>query len=662
MFFRGRRAAREQCYTVAMSSAAAEVYTVFDARRVKQPELKNTDIPIAWIHGKIKNRIPVLPRLRKLAAQVEAMEKDVHNLSSTHFREQVEALQQDARVNKLLGEKFIRAFALAREGAWRAVEKRPYPVQMMGAIALVEGRVIEMATGEGKTLTAAVAASIMAWNGKPVHIITVNDYLVARDALLNKPIFEQMGTTVGHVVHETDPQARIDMYRRGVVYSTSKELVADFLRDQIMLGQLRSGTQTAVAMLQGSGLRGRMLVPGLFRTIIDEADSLLIDEAVTPLIISNSPNDDANVERYRRATTLADKLEDKTDFKIDRQVRSIDLTQRGKDKLDELNAMEQGFWAGSRRAEELVTQALVAKYCFHRDEHYLITDEGKIVIIDEFTGRVMADRSWRHGLHKAIEIKESVKVTADKENLARISFQRFYRQYPQIAGMTGTCKEAAGEIWMMYRRPVVRIPTNKVCIRKQLPLRFFTSAEEKWDAVVKRIVEVHDTGAPVLVGTRSVWASEEVAKRLDALGKSYKLLNARQDAEEANIISQAGQKNAITVATNMAGRGTDIILGRGVVELGGLHVIATEPHSSSRIDRQLFGRAARQGDPGCAQMFACAEDDLFKRHAIQLRKIWRVVGGRSLIRLSQLKAEHIARFNRKQVLKADEWTDQAVPF
>jgi preprotein translocase subunit SecA len=645
-----------------MSSAAAEVYTVFDARRVKQPELKNTDIPIAWLHGKIANRIPVLPRLKKFAAQVETLEKDIHNLSSTLFREEVDQLKQDARVNKLIGDKLIRAFALVREGAWRSVGKRPYPVQLMGAMALFEGRVIEMATGEGKTLTAALGASLMSWAGKPVHVITVNDYLVARDAELNKPLYDIMGSSVGFVTHETEPHARIDMYRRGVVYSTSKELVADFLRDQIMLGTMRSGTQTAVSMLQGAGLRTRMLVPGLFRAIIDEADSLLIDEAVTPLIISNSPNDEANAERYRRATALADKLEDKVDFKIDRQVRTVDLTQRGKDRLDQLNVTEQGFWAGSRRAEELVTQALVAKYCFHLDEHYLITDEGKIVIIDEFTGRVMADRSWRHGLHQAIEIKEGVKVTADKENLARISFQRFFRQYPQIAGMTGTCKEAAGEIWMMYRRTVVKIPTNKPNIRKQLPIRFFDSSDQKWDAVVERIVELNDKKVPVLVGTRSVWASEEIAKRLDALGRSYRLLNARQDKTEADTISQAGQIGAITVATNMAGRGTDIHLEKGVAEMGGLHVIATEPHSSSRIDRQLFGRAARQGDPGCAQMFACADDDLFKRHAQKLRKAWRLIGANNLIRFAQAKAEHIARFNRKQVLKADEWTDQAVPF
>ena len=643
-------------------SAAAEIYSVFDARRVKQPDLKNTDIPIAWIYGKIKNQIPVLPRLRKLANKVEALEKEFHVLSSTLFRERVELLKQDARVNKLEGDKLIQAFALAREGAWRAVGKRPYPVQIMGALALHEGRVIEMATGEGKTLTAAVAASIMSWAGKPIHVITVNDYLVARDAQLNRPIYDQMGSSVGFVTHETEQPERIDMYRRGVVYSTSKELVADFLRDQIMMGQLRNSTQTAVSMLQGGGLRGRMLVPGLFRAIVDEADSLLIDEAVTPLIISNSPDDEANAERYRRAFTLADKLEEHTDFKIDKQVRSIDLTTQGQDRLDQLNAMESGFWAGSRRSEELVTQALVAKFCFHRDEHYMINDEEKIVIIDEFTGRVMADRSWRHGLHQAIEIKEKVKVTADKENLARISFQRFFRQYPQISGMTGTCKEAAGEIWMMYRRPVVRIPTNKPNIRRQLPIRFFDSSDQKWDAVVARIIELSERGLPVLVGTRSVWSSEEVGRRLDAAGKVHRLLNARQDAQEANTISMAGQKGSITVATNMAGRGTDILLSDGVAEMGGLHVICTEPHSSSRIDRQLFGRAARQGDPGCAQMFACAEDDLFKRHAIKLRKAWRLVGGNNLIRFAQARAEHIAKFNRKQVLKADEWTDQAVPF
>ncbi|MGN6507232.1 MAG: hypothetical protein ACTHM6_16885 [Tepidisphaeraceae bacterium] len=644
-------------------TAAAELYSVFDARRVKAPELKGLDIPAHAIVGWVKNRRPVLSRLRKQATQIEAMEASIQELTDARFREEVEESRVLARLGRLEGESLLRAFALAREAAVRTLGKRPYPVQLMGAMAMYEAAVAEMATGEGKTLTAAVAASVMALAGKPVHIITVNDYLVQRDAELMSPLYKMMGHTVGHVVHEIDPVTRIEIYRRNVVYVTSKELVADFLRDQIMLGTLRSSGQTAVTLLGGSAMRSSVLVPGLFKVIVDEADSLLVDEAVTPLIISNSPEDEPNADRYRAATTLADMLVKGVDFTIDTEVRHVDLTERGREHLEEICQNDTtGFWKGSRRREELVTQALVAKHCFLRDEHYLIDPEGKIQIIDEFTGRVMADRSWRHGLHQAIEIKEGVKVTADKENLARISFQRFFRQYPEMGGMTGTAWESGPEFWQIYTRSIIRIPTNKPCIRTQLPVRMFDTNDQKLDAVIERVIELNDKGVPVLVGTRSVWASEDLSKRLQALGRAHSVLNAAQNAQEANIVAEAGQPGKITVATNMAGRGTDIHLGRGVAELGGLHVISTEPHSSSRIDRQLFGRAARQGDPGCAQMFACAEDDLFIRHAPNLRKFWKQIGAGRLIKIAQARADQLARFNRKQVLRSDDWMDQAVPF
>ncbi len=647
------------------TTLADEIFTVFDARRVKSPELKNIDHAVSATVGYVKNRLPVLSWLRKRAAAVELLEPEIQKLSTSAFAEEVQKLRDQGRLGKLEESYPLqdRAFALAREAAWRTVGKRPYPVQIMGAMGLFHGYVIEMATGEGKTLTAALASSIMSWHGRPVQVITVNDYLVQRDAELNAPIMKMLGSSVGYVVHETSSEQRVQNYRQGVVYVTSKELVADFLRDQIMLGHLRTSTHTAVGMMLGNQLRARLMVPGLFRVVVDEADSLLIDEAVTPLIISNAPNDEANAERYLRADKLAQQLEEGRDFKIDKTVRQIDLTLRGQDRLEEIAGNEPGgFWAGKRRREELVTQALVAQRCFHLDEHYLITTEGKIAIIDESTGRIMADRSWRHGLHQAIEVKEAQKVTSDKENLARISFQKFFRQYPSMSGMTGTAWESALEMWQIYRRSIVRIPTNKPCIRKQLPTRMFATAEEKWDAVLARIVELNQKGVPILVGTRSVWASEEVSKRLNAKGLTHRLLNARQDAEEAAIISEAGAVGRITVATNMAGRGTDIILARGVAEMGGLHVIATEAHSSGRIDRQLFGRAARQGDPGCAQMFCCLEDDLFKRHARRVRNLYRVLGANRVIRYAQSWAERLARFNRKQVLRSDEWMDQSLPF
>jgi len=442
--------------------------------------------------------------------------------------------------------------------------------------------------------------------------------------------------------------------------TVSKELVADFLRDQIKLGTLRNSTQTGVGMmLNGPSAQG-LLVPGLWRVIVDEADSLMVDEGVTPLIISNSPDEDANASYFKAAYELALKLEKDKDFTVDKTVRQCELTARGQRRLEEISE-DSNFWKGRRRREELTQQALTAQYCFIKDEQYLVNDN-KVMIIDEFTGRIMKDRSWRHGLHQAIEVKENARITADKENLARLSFQRFFRQYYHICGMTGTAWESASELWQIYQRPIVRIPTNRPCIRVHLPVRMYDTADQKWTAVVERVAELHEKGVPVLIGTRSVWASEEVSKRLTEKGLVHRVLNATQTKVEAEIVAQAGQRGQITVATNMAGRGTDIKLAKGVADLGGLHVISTEPHGSGRVDRQLFGRAARQGDPGCAQLFCCAEDDVFIRHANHLRKAWRAIGAARLIKIAQNRAERLARFNRKEVLKNDDWMDEMLPF
>ena len=646
-----------------MTLADNELWSVFDARRVKAPELKGLDAMANAVVGSVKNRQPVLSRIKSQVARVEKLEPEIKNLGSTRFQEEVAEARDLARLGKLEGPAMDKAVALVREAAVRAKGMRPYPAQLMGAIAMTEGYVAEMATGEGKTLTASLAASIWAWAGRPVHVITVNDYLVERDAEEMGPVYKMLGLRTGFVTHETQAGERIDHYRRNVVYVTSKELVADFLRDQIQLGNLRTATQTTVGMMMSgqAAQGGRLQVPGLFRVIVDEADSLLIDEAVTPLIISNSPDENPNADLYRAADELARQLVVDRDFKLDREVKQIELTARGQDRLEMLSD-GSGFWKGKRRREELVTQSLTALHCFVRDEQYLVAPDNKIQIIDEFTGRVMADRSWRHGLHQAIEIKEGVPVTADKENLARLSFQRFFRQYPIMAGMTGTAWESRGELWQIYQRAIVRIPTNKPCIRKQLPIRMFDSQSDKYDAVVKRVCELNDTGVPVLVGTRSVLGSEEVSRRLAAAGRAHRVLNAAQNEQEAQIVSEAGLPGKITVATNMAGRGTDIKLAKGMAEKGGLHVISTEPHGSSRVDRQLFGRAARQGDPGSAQMFCAADDDLFVRHAGNLRRAWRVVGPKRLIKLAQARAEKLARFNRKQVLRSDDWMDQTLPF
>ena len=637
-----------------------ELWSIFDARRVKLAELKNLDAMANGVVGWFKNRRRVLPRLRAQVDRIEKLEPEIHNLGAARFQEAVHEVRDLARLGRLTGAMEDRAVALVREAALRALGMRPFPVQLMGALAMTEGAVAEMATGEGKTLTASLAASLWAWAGRPVHVITVNDYLVQRDAEEMGPVYKMLGLKVGYTIHESTSQDRFEHYRRDVVYTTSKELVADFLRDQIKLGTLRNSTQTGVGMmLNGPSAQG-LLVPGLWRVIVDEADSLMVDEGVTPLIISNSPDEDANASYFKAAYELALKLEKDKDFTVDKTVRQCELTARGQRRLEEISE-DSNFWKGRRRREELTQQALTAQYCFIKDEQYLVNDN-KVMIIDEFTGRIMKDRSWRHGLHQAIEVKENARITADKENLARLSFQRFFRQYYHICGMTGTAWESASELWQIYQRPIVRIPTNRPCIRVHLPVMMYDTADQKWTAVVERVAELHEKGVPVLIGTRSVWASEEVSKRLTEKGLVHRVLNATQTKVEAEIVAQAGQRGQITVATNMAGRGTDIKLAKGVADLGGLHVISTEPHGSGRVDRQLFGRAARQGDPGCAQLFCCAEDDVFIRHANHLRKAWRAIGAARLIKIAQNRAERLARFNRKEVLKNDDWMDEMLPF
>jgi preprotein translocase subunit SecA len=644
-----------------MTTANSELWSVFDARRVKAPELKGLDAAMNGVAGFFRNRRSILGELMAQARRIEKLEPKVKDLGSTLFAEAVAEHRDLARLNKLKDEALDMGLAIVREGARRSTGMRPFPVQLAGALAMARGYIAEMATGEGKTLTASLAASLLAWHGRPVHIITVNDYLVARDAEEMSPVYKSVGLNVGHVVHESTPSERVDHYRRNVVYVTSKEIVADFLRDQIVLGNLRTSTQTRVGRLMMQDSSRHLQLPGLFRVLVDEADSLLVDEAVTPLIISNSPDSEGNASLYRAADDLAKLLVEGRDFTIDREIRSVDLTPRGQQKLEEL-PNPGNFWKGQRRREELVTQSLTGRYCFIRDEQYLVDPEGKVQIIDEFTGRVMADRSWRHGLHQAIEIKEGAPVTADKENLARLSFQRFFRQYPEMAGMTGTAWEAGAELWQIYQRPIVRIPTNKPCIRVQLPTRMFDTMDQKFDAAVARVCELNDKGVPVLVGTRSVGSSEEVSRRLTAAGRTHRVLNASQTAEEATIVAEAGIRGRITVATNMAGRGTDIKISKEIAAMGGLHVVATEPATSYRVDRQLFGRAARQGDPGCAQMFASADDELFLRHASVARKLWRTIGADRVIRMAQNRAERLARFNRKQVLRSDDWMDQSLPF
>lgn len=611
------------------------------------------------------------------ARQTDTLAPSVRGLAEAALDEQIREVRSRFVRGREDDELVRRALALTREVARRETGEEPFVVQLMAALALYHGRIVEMLTGEGKTLTGSIAAPLIAWKRKHLHVLTVNDYLAARDAESRAPIYRRCLLGVGAIQQEMDSAARFDVYARHIVYGTPKQITADYLRDQIRMGQMRSawaGRQQLASTGQGP------LVPGLQACMVDEADAVLIDEGVVPLIIARSRQEDDMAEVYRTAAGLAERLDEGPDYKIDHVKRKAELKRRGEHRLEamfeDLASGGEPLWRATRRAEELVRQALVARHCYRHGQHYHIVD-GRIVIVDEYTGRFLPDRSWEHGLHQAVEAKEDVTVTADRETLARMSFQRFFRSYPFLCGMTGTAADATGEMEKVYARPVVVVPTNRPLIREQWPTRAFRTAEAKWRAIVDSIAELHEAGRPLLVGTRSIAASEFLAERLTNRDLPHTVLNALHDQEEAGMIAQAGHGRSpergpsITVATNMAGRGTDIVLDEAAREAGGLHVILTELHSAKRIDRQFIGRAGRQGDPGSAQVFVSLEDELVLQHAPELRAmVLRVTSSEEitgapivgrLFREAQRRAEAHARRGREAVLRQDDWMEKYLP-
>ena len=556
------------------------------------------------------------------------------------------------------------AFALVREAAGRTIGLRHFDVQLVGAWAMLNGMLAEMETGEGKTLTATLTAAAAALAGRAVHVITVNDYLAERDAEWMRPVYEALGLTVGCVRQGMEPELRRAAYRCDIAYCSNKEIAFDYLRDRQLLG----GRPRAIAMktdaLGGAALEKRLLLRGLQFAIVDEADSVLVDEARTPLILSAEASHTQAETLHAEALELARRL-----GKGDYQLRDdgVRIADSGLERLEALGEALGGVWRGPRRREQLVKQALTALHLFERDKHYLLR-HGKVVIIDENTGRLMPDRSWEQGLHQLIEIKEGCEVTGRRETLARISYQRFFRRYVQLAGMTGTAREVAGELWAVYRLRVATIPTNRPCQRARHADLVFGRAQGKWHAVVESIRRQRARGRPVLIGTRSVAASETLAALLEAAQIPYRLLNARQDRDEAEIVACAGEAACVTVATNMAGRGTDIKLAPGVAARGGLHVISTELNDSGRIDRQLFGRCARQGDPGSCQAILAIEEDLVATYlpvaATRLRRLGRLPRrlGRAVFAVAQWQAERAHSRMRRDLLDLEDYLGDILAF
>lgn len=610
---------------------------------------------------------------RRFLAEVNKAGEVLRDLPGRELTGRAQGLREALMRRGLVDELVVQSFALVRELSGRCLKMRHYDSQMLGGWVMLNGMLAEMETGEGKTLTATLPACTAAMAGIPVHVITVNDYLARRDAELMAPLYKLLGLTVASVTEDDSaPNIRHEAYACDVTYCTNKQLAFDYLRDRVQMGHRRSELRRKVDGVRKGEGAAPLLLRGLCFAIVDEADSVLIDEARTPLILSRPVDGQFDEETYGQALDLAGRLSPGDDFRVHERERKVVVSERGRTRLDELAAVMPEFWHRARRREMLVEQALSALHLYVRDQHYLVRD-GKVVIVDENTGRVMADRSWEMGLHQMVEAKENCEVTPGRDALAKITYQRFFRRYLRFGAMSGTATEVAGELWSVYGLRVIKVPSHKPLQRLAGPSRLFLGTEQKWQAVVERIGALHRQQRPVLVGTRSVAASEHLSALLTAANLEHRVLNARNDEEEADIVAGAGQAGRITVATNMAGRGTDISLGAGIRELGGLHVIATERNEARRVDRQLFGRCGRQGDPGSFEAFLSLEDEILDLYAPRvvktlLRSLLRSGApfgqkfGDACMRLAQARLERRNARMRRELIKLDRRLGDVLAF
>ena len=601
-----------------MSDVTLRPWLVRDVQALPYPERREPPLHAldTALHATWKTvrpyRVEKTERFKDIVGEVEAQATRMSAAADHRLAGMANDLRLKLRIAGLRRDLVGEAFALVGEASARFIGLRHYPVQFIGGLVMLHGRMAEMATGEGKTITAMLPAVTAALCGIPVHIITVNDYLAKRDYEWLRPVYEILGLTVGLVQHGQEPLVRKSAYACDVTYCTNKEVAFDYLRDRIALRAQKSVKRSFASFAGNLEQNSILLLRGLYFGVVDEADSVLIDEARTPLIISSDADRTKDDPLYRAALRFAEALVEAEDYNLEKRDRAAKLTSSGSAKLADFTRNLNGPWRAKRAREELVEKALTALRFFERDKHYIVAGD-EVQIVDEFTGRVMPDRSWEHGLHQLIEAKEQQPVSGLRTTLAQITYQQFFRRYLWLAGMTGTAAEVARELASVYELRVVRVPTNRPLRRIHQGVRVFKSAHKKWDAVVASASKRHRIGQPVLIGTRSVATSELISERLDRSGLTHVVLNARQDADEAEIVAAAGTRGKITVATNMAGRGTDIRLAPGIAELGGLHVILTEFHESSRIDRQLFGRAGRQGDPGSYEAIVSLEDEIFRR-------------------------------------------------
>jgi preprotein translocase subunit SecA len=533
-----------------------------------------------------------IKRMWKTVDQINALEPSIEVLTDEELKAKTSEFKERLAKGEDLDDILPEAFAVVREGSKRVLGKRHYDVQLVGGMVLHEGRIAEMRTGEGKTLVGTLPVYLNALTGKGVHVVTVNDYLAQRDSAEMGQIYSFLGLTVGVNLHDLSHEEKQAAYGCDITYGTNNEYGFDYLRDNMVL------------------YKEQMVQRPLYFSVIDEVDSILVDEARTPLIISGQAA--KSTDLYYAADRFISRLTAEEDYTVDIKVRSVALTEPGVAKAEKAFGIENLFDHANVTLNHHITQALKAHVIMRLDVDYVVQD-GEVVIVDEFTGRLMTGRRYSDGLHQAIEAKEQLEVQNESMTLATITFQNYFRMYRKLSGMTGTAKTEEEEFKKIYGLDVVVVPTNRPMVRKDLPDVVYKSENGKFKSVVEEIASRHQNNQPILVGTVSIENSEKLSAMLKKKGIQHKVLNAKYHAEEAEIVSRAGQPGAVTIATNMAGRGTDIMLGEGVPDAGGLHIIGTERHESRRIDNQLRGRAGRQGDPGSTQFYLSLEDDLMKR-------------------------------------------------
>ena len=525
------------------------------------------------------------------AERINALEPGMQDLSDAGLRERADSIRARLADGATTDEVLDETFALVREASWRTLGMRHYDVQLVGAMVLDEGRIAEMKTGEGKTLTATAAVALNALTGKGVHVVTVNDYLAGRDAQWMSPVYEALGLSVGVIGAMMPEDQRRQAYAADITYGTNSEFGFDYLRDNMAV------------RLDDCVQRGHSFC------IVDEVDSILIDEARTPLIISGVP--EAAADTYYRFARIVPTLKKGDDYEVDEKHRTVAPLESGVEKVERALGIEHLYLDVHGQLVNHFIQALKAESLFRKDKEYIVRD-GEVLIVDEFTGRVLEGRRYSEGLHQAIEAKEGLKIREENQTLATITLQNYFRMYDKLSGMTGTASTEANEFHKIYETDVVSVPTHRPMVRDDQNDLIFKTKDAKFNAVIETIKEAHDLGQPVLVGTISVEVSEMLSGMLERRGIPHSVLNAKQHAQEAEVIARAGERGSVTIATNMAGRGVDIKLGEGVPDLGGLFVIGTERHESRRIDNQLRGRSGRQGDPGRTLFFLSAEDDLIR--------------------------------------------------